>query len=653
MLTRLMRAAPRSAFVSLSIVLGVACGGSPPPPASAPTKPEMPAAKAEAPIDLSPVPEPAGLLLVGRVAKPEGILKTVGGWTHLPLPTGDDLVRSMADDAVGAVVDLAQPIDGAVVLGSGRREPVPLTAFAVAVRSYDEAKSKLGSRHRLTAGSNGQLTIEGLGKGDGDDDDDETCVLAPSAEPKGSGRIVCGEKPALEALVPYLTRTTPRQSWPSDVHVEMRVAPLREPLDQLRTTLPILARSLMGGQSPALRELAESLVGEAVDFASDANRLTIDAQLGDPGADATVRVEYQRAQSLLARVSTSNGDRAAPPPPALMHLPAETDLAFYSRGSDPKLFDHARDLMGRVAMEAAEGIEMPESERKTVRDLVVDRMFSLFTGPLVYGKGFDAAAVEKAVAARKAVKPDDVAGHEEAERVLAEQVLGWHLVQVSEPIAKVGPVLKDWASLWQRPTFVAWMKKSASAKMMARVRLAPMPAGVTLPKESVHLEVVVPQHEIDVAPSRAAGRPAPKKITPKPVVMHVYAVPDQGATWIGFGLDGKLVGQRASASLASAPDKETLGKSGALDALRDTKANGAWIVTLRGLLVFTALKNRDRTPFAMTGTLPHKGASPIFLTYVAEGPSARAGAGSAVSTFKLPRAAIEDIARLVMSGGRP
>jgi len=60
---------------------------------------------------------------------------------------------------------------------------------------------------------------------------------------------------------------------------------------------------------------------------------------------------------------------------------------------------------------------MPEPERKAVRELVVDRMLALFTGPLVYGKGYDAAALDKALAARNGLKPGaDLAARDEAER---------------------------------------------------------------------------------------------------------------------------------------------------------------------------------------------------------------------------------------------
>ncbi|MBX3188154.1 MAG: hypothetical protein KF819_14125 [Labilithrix sp.] len=670
----------------LSVVCGTlalaACGpGAPTPAATTPSKPIV-SASPPAPVDVTAVPEPEGLLMVGRVAKPEAILKTVGVWTRLPLPGGADLVRSITDDAVADAVDLSQPVDGGVTLGGSKHSPRILTAVSVAVRSYEDAKAKLGAKHKLTPGKNGQLTVEGVGRAavtnerergrardhdDDDDDEPETCLLAPApAAAKGSdGRLVCGEREALDALVPYLTRTVSRQTWSSDVHVEMRLQPAKAPLSQARAALPVLAGSLLGS-SPALRGLIDASVSELFDVVNDTQRIYLDAELADSGATATMKIDYASAQSLLARFSTSNADRAGAPPPAFWHLPAETDLALFGRGSDPKLFDRPRELLGKVALETTEGMGMPDPERKAVRELVVDRIMGLFTGPLVYGKGYDAAALDRALAARKAAKPGDTAAADEAERIAAEQMIGWHLVQVGDPITKVGPILKDWAQLWNRPAFAKWAKEQASAKMLAQMRTSPPPAGVTLPKDTVHLEIVLPRPDIEElvappsppsdprkpAPPGAPPKPKVKKIPRKPVVLHVFAVPDQGGTWLAFGLDGKLVARNVAASLSTAPEKDTLGKSQGAEALRDAKANAAWLATIRGLAVFTALEHGSRSPYALLGTLQHKGATPIVLTFAAEGPSASAAGGSARATFRLPRAAIEDLVKGVMSGAR-
>ncbi|AKU99723.1 hypothetical protein AKJ09_06387 [Labilithrix luteola] len=603
------------------------------------------------------MPDPEGLLLVGRIANPDGMIKTAGNWTHLPLPSGAELVRSITDASLGEVVDLSQPLDAAVAVGGRKMSPRPLVAVSVAVRSLEGAKAKLAKEHKLVDGPNGSTFVQGvsLGKssgedGEADDDDAEGCLLSPA--PVGA-RLVCGERHAVDALAPYLARTMTRQKWPADVHLELRFGPVRDTVNMARSQLPILARTLLGANSPAIHNLLDGAVGEAADFVSDANRMTLDMNVGDKGVETTSRIDYAHATSLLAKLAVSERNQDGPPPPAFLHLPGETDLAFYGRGADPKLFDHPRELLGAAFVEAAGDSGMPESEKKALKELVADRMLTVFTGASVYGKGYDAAAVAKALSARQSVKPDNLAAEDEATRVLAEQVVGWHLTQVSDPIAKVGPVLKDWSALWNRPAFAKWAKKQASSKMLAQMRIAPMPAGVTLPKESVHLEIVVPRTDIEVpppAPSRAGAKaPAAKKVTRKPVTMHVFAIPDQGATWIGFGLDGKLVAQKAAASLSTAPATDTLGeKTAMVESLRSSKTTGAALVTLRGLLVFGALGGSERSPFSSLAMLPSKGATPITLTSTVEGPTPSAAEGASVATIKVPRSTIDDLVKLFM-----
>lgn len=657
----------------------VAACGSPPPAATVGTPRPTPTAAKDKPIDVSPVPEPPGLVVVGRVNKPDAIVGAVGAWTRLPLPSGADLVRSIADDSVAEVVDLSQPIDGAVTVGLSRRGVDPVYAFSVAVKSYDEAKAKLGAAHRLVAGENGQFKVEGLGKRrpppslaprarseeeDDEDDGGEGCVLAPAAQ---GARLVCGESAALESLVPYLSRTLPRERWASDVHVEVRPEPVRAPLQELRASLPVLARSLLGSQSPAVRELVDASLGEVMDIVNDAQKLSVDAQIADSGVVATTRFEFQSTTSLFARLLTT--DRADAPPAAFWHLPAETDLGFFGRGADPKLFDRPRELLANLMLDATESFGMPEAEQRAMKDLVADRMLPLFTGgPGVYGKGFDPAATEKASAQLASVKPGDLAAEAEARLRLGEQLVGWHLYQVNEPVAKVGPILKDWPALWNRPAFAKWAKTKSTAATLPRMRVVPPPPGVTLPKDTVHLEIAIPREDLvdhGGAPTAgagdSAGRPstkrapaakpaAPKKIAQKPVVVHVLAVPDGAATWIALGLDVKLVAQKAAASISSAPDASTLGKAPGMEALREGKLNGGGFATLRGVALLTAIALEPaRSAFPKLAALPHRGADPILFTGHAEAASANAKGGASVGTVLVSRAVIEDIVKLAMS----
>jgi hypothetical protein len=649
-----MNGRPRfaSLFLCAPIVFATACGGGSSARAPASSGKPVAARPAAPPPDVSPVPEPEGLVAIARVKKPEAILDAVGAWTRLPLPSGQDLVRNMIDDTLGDVVDFSQPVDGAVTLASARRSPKVLAAFAIPVASYDRAKASLGRGHTLRPGPNGLLFVSGLGKGGGrpppegdeeDDDETEGCVLAPA--PVG-GRLVCGNREALEVLTPYLSRTAPRQTYPSDVHVEVRPAPVREPLRQLRGTLPLLARTMMGSQSPAVSELVDASIGELVDFVTDTNRLTLDADIADEGVNATMRVEYQSASSFMARLATGRPERAGAPPAAFWHLPAGTDTAIFGRGADPALFDGPREIFANVALEVAADAEMPANERRAAKDLLVDRILPLFTGPVVYGKGFDPDGLEKA--SRPA---GDAASESEGQRALVEQVVGWHLLQVEEPVTKVGPVLRETAQLWNRPAFVAWAKKQTSSRMRATMKIAPAPKGVKLPKDSVHLELTLPRADLPPALAATGKKPAAKAkpSTPKPFVMHVYAIPDGGTTWIAFGLDGKLVADKALAALASAPEANTLGKSGAFETLRDAKASGAAVTTLRGLAVFSALRGRSGSPFEALRTLPNRGETPIVLTSNAEPPSDGAPAGAAVSTLRFPRGAIEDLVRMMIT----
>jgi hypothetical protein len=194
--------------------------------------------------------------------------------------------------------------------------------------------------------------------------------------------------------------------------------------------------------------------------------------------------------------------------------------------------------------------------------------------------------------------------------------------------------------------------------MLASMKIAPVSGlGVTRPSDSVHLEISFPQHDLTIAPKvptapgakRPAAKPPTKKVAQKPIVFHVLAVPDQGSTWLGFGLDAKLVAQRAAQALSSAPETGTLGKTATADALKGTKANAGWVMTLRGLLVFTAFSRSSRSPYAALASLPNRGTTPIVFTAAAQPPSRTAPAGSSVGTFELPRAAIEDAVRVVFA----
>jgi hypothetical protein len=597
--------------------------------------------KAEPQIDVSPVPAPPGLLVVARISKPDNVVAAVGSWTNIPLPTGADLVRTIAEDSVADVVDLSQPVDAAMTVGFSRHGVEPDGVFSVAVKKYEDAKTELAKSHKLVAGANGQFKIEGLGFGKKkkkhaeEEDDEDSCVLAPGAS---GGRIVCGSSAALEVLVPYMSRTLPKEKWPHDVHIEVRPEPVRGPLRELKGSLPMLARGVLGTTSPSVTQLIDASLGEAIDVLDDAQLLTMDAKVAESGVVLDTKFAFQSKKSLFARMLTTHQGEGAPP--AFWHLPGDADTAIFVHGSDPKLFDHPREILSNLILEGAQKDGLPEAESKALNDLVAERLFPLFTsGNGIYAKGYDPAGVEKAIAAAKTAKDEN-----EAKRVLTEQAIGWLLYRTSEPIAKVGPVFKDAAGLWNKPGFAKWVQSKQAGT--PRVKVAANPAG--LPKDTVHLEVTIPREDQEGPPVVAApggkpeakpAKPAPKKVL-KPFVVHVFSVPDGAATWIAVGLDAKLVAQKAAASLASAPDANTLGKAQGVEALRDAKLTSGGLLSLRGFAVLTALNYKsEHSPYDVLASLPTKGSSPIVF-------AGREEANAATSSVTVSRAVIGEIVKL-------
>ena len=162
----------RLAPFALVTVTLIACGGENPSPQTPNKTPKAVAVTPPAPPpDLTQVPEPKSLFIIGRVKKPEDILKTAGAWTRLPLPSSSELVRLVSDEGMGDIVDLSQPVDGAIaILGRGN-DPQPAVAVSVALKGLEQTKTALARSGRKTRpGPNGQVFVEMRPHGDDEDE---------------------------------------------------------------------------------------------------------------------------------------------------------------------------------------------------------------------------------------------------------------------------------------------------------------------------------------------------------------------------------------------------------------------------------------------------------------------------------------------------
>ena len=617
-------------------------------------------------MDLAAVPRPESLIVFARLSKPSEALGIVGGWTALPMPGAEAAGSLLAGESVGKAIDLTQSIDLAVAVPPSGTSMRPMIAVSAGVRSLEDAKAQLSDKFTLVPGDNGALRI--VAKSGGDEDDDRPCALVPSFG-RAATRLICADGAgSMQALAPYLARTAPREVTSSDVHAEIRLAPVRPLVQQFRGFLPGLVTGMMNTRMDGAAELIEAAAGDAADLSMDLDTLAIDVAVREPAADATVTATFGATTSLLARLAVAHPERADAPPAAFWHLPVDADIAHYHRGLDSKDVDRPRQLLGNFFVAALEKEGLPDGDRKALADATLHYL-NLFSGPIVYGKGIDAPAVARTVAAAHAGKGDDAA-KAEADRLAIEQLAGWSVTQVDDPIAKVAPIARVWVAAMARPGVTKWMNKT-HATGLPTLKQGAVPKTTSLPDGTLHLVATVPRvvggaPDDELQPPVAApgsakksgGAKAKPRALGKPLVVHVFVVPDGAHTWIAYAGDEALVVSKARAVLASAPDAGTLAKRAGLEALRDGRANAAGFVSARGLLSASPLRaamgSQELPKAALFDALratPGLGAVAIPYSLRAEGAQG-GGAGSLVITAKVPRAAIQDVVKAGIESGK-
>ncbi len=644
----------------------VGCGGSPPPPPA----PVVAPPKAAPPPDTTAVAEPQTLLLFARLAHPSASLKTIAGWSGLPLSFDREIAGTLVGKHAGSVVDLQQPIDFAAASDPAGRAMKPYFAYSIAVTSAEEAKRVLAKDYDAAPGANGVVRLDPKRSKNDDDDpgadeDERRCELAPSA---GSApmRFICGSNDAaLELLAPYLARTTPRSSFPADLHVEARLDPLKPMIKNSRAMVPVMVRGLLGQQKmnePAMAEIINGILGDTIDFTLDLARVNIDADIADSGAKATLAASFNDQQSLVARLATSHPERADVPPAAFWHLPADADVAIFNRGRDVKDLDHAKQLLLDAFHKGIENAGGNAADQHALDDAVAHAL-ELAGSPGVFAKGLDATQAAKAIA--------DAKGKKGLDRAALAQASGYGIVGLDAPAANVQAVFKEWATLVARPGIVKWMKQTAGNGAPATtLKSVPVPAKLGLPKGTLAFDLTTvhalpadasappapatkpragDSSKPGAKPAKPAAKPAaPKVELDKPVTLRIFVVPDGARTWIGYALDSDLAAARVKAALEGAPEDKTLAKRAGLDDLRAAKAGSGGFLDVRGVVQKGALGVVfNGAPSSLDPDVGPAEGSPILVTMTARGETGST-ARSLVDTVTVPRAAITEIVQFGM-----
>ena len=641
----------------------LSCVGAPPAPqAPAAALKAAPAVSSSPAPELGAVPDPPALVVSGRLAKPSASLAIVRAWTKLPMPQAEEVTELAMGTAAGALVDLDQPIDFAVAVTGMGLHLRDRSAVSLALKNVDAAKATLAEHFKLVPGDNGALLLQAVGHSDRHDDDEtegehdgdepRPCEIAPSY---GSApmRLVCGWSPqALSEVGPWLTRTMTRTAATSDLHVDLRLQPLRPAISAGRRFIGGLLASGVAGGAAGVRDFIAAIAGDAVDFALDLESASLDVVLTEPEVSANATLRFSGRASSLTRIATAHPDRAAAPPPAYWQLPADADFAVFGRGIDEAEFAHWRDPLLRMVGDLLAEYDSKDADKKAVLD-ALGKLIS--SAPLVYASGLDSDGARKAIAAEASLGDGaDANAVAEARRVSAEALFGWRIVGIDEPSARLSGAMKDLASAWARPGILRALRAKSKGTIPLSLRAAPLSKGVALPAGAEHYVLEIAPFG---APSSSAPAPGAKGHAPvasKPVSIHLFLLPDGARTWVALGGGEALVASKLAATIGPAGGK--LENRAELGSLKSSTIGAGGFMTARGLAAASeqmAGISGDSTRGAAAvleevDRLPHRGAVPLVFSLT---PRPDPSPSPVVVSLDLSRAAIEDIVTAIMRHG--
>jgi hypothetical protein len=136
-----------------------------------------------------------------------------------------------------------------------------------------------------------------------------------------------------------------------------------------------------------------------------------------------------------------------------------------------------------------------------------------------------------------------------------------------------------------------------------------------------------------------------KRAPEKPVVLHVFAIPDAGSTVLAIGLDDKLIAQKALASLSTAPSTDTLQTAPAFESFKDARGTGGGFLTMHALI---GLSKAGRDPSRRLAGLSNNARTPLPFTFSSTQPGDRGKEGAMTTTVRVPTDLVIDIAKMGM-----
>jgi hypothetical protein len=632
------------AFAIGLVVTCLSCA-SKPPPAAAPTSsaPAAAAVAAEAAPDLSPVPAPEDLVVVGRLSRPRLLIETIAGWAGVPVRLSDLLPSELR--GVDAVLAWDAPVEFAAVLDrhSTAKVAPPLVVVSFGLtslpRALDLARDRGVSPTRV-APSVYRLPI----------DEEVTCALS-AAVGAAPARLVCGtEWQGVEELLPYATRGLPNENLgDDDLHLELRGSPLQRKYSQEIAAVRLLTGLLLRqGQSDSprldrvLTEAAYALADELKALASEADRVEIRARLDEAKKSLEIggAVSFAKDGSFTAQMMQDTGKRSAPPPAAFWDLPRSGDSAGYSVGSDPKRLAPLANVGIELADAFLEQQKAPASLRQHVRGVIA--ALPAFVAPEVHVHGTASLPKQPTLVDR------------------TNQRVGWGVTVVEQRADQLTKLLSEVQGLLADPALPKVMKErfSIEAKRLPKLRqrvvkvagFAPRGTAFTLELPAALLESLESLEDS----AKKAEPPKGKRAAAGPsAFISVVLVADGEKTWASFASDEKSALARLESARAGREGK--LADLPELAPLRQGSYAAAGFSTLVGIVrsLESALPKRARDTAELFSHAQNQGRTPVLsLVSVTQ----RGSGVKASVALRIPEGTFQDLGGIVpwlISSGSP
>jgi hypothetical protein len=578
------------------------------------------------------------LILVARAERLDRAIATLARWANLPFDVrmldalGPGLSQTLLVDA---------PVEAAVALAeSGDTEfSQPYAVFSAGIASVEAGRQmfeKFGRKLEETS-SGVWFTV---------DQSPVACGLAPALG-RAQARVVCGARRVdVESLLPYATRGLPLLAMgTSDLHIELKLAPMRERYgQQLRQgkaiAIPMAMHALGIGDARLSRPISEALAAigdEIVDVIDDLDSIAIDSKIASntEQIEVTNAVRFSGARSWSAQTLADTQKHAMPAPTLFFELPKDAGMATFVVPPNPKSLDKMIHGVGSLLDGALSHINV----NPKARDNLIHSMEQLN----------DAPTGPRVCAVAPAASPADTLGQRDK---FAEMMTTWQICAIDQMLAaKLTAPMDAWVNVAADRAFRKFVGEKA-VTLRRRATPAGLPAGTVAYEAKLDWELLgrslqklVPNSESAL---NAAKKAAAEATRPSHFVFIV--VPDQARTWWGYGTDAKLVVSHLIQAKKSETDK-SLGAYPELAQLRNEPVIGGGYFTvasfaapfLRGLSGSLRSGQKKSHLGDVLTTAPHHGTTPIPFTWSVKGDAA---APQLLFTIGLGRSVIEDLASM-------